>query len=123
MASTNPDLGMSDFLPSDVRKREYVLGIIREVYESYGFEPLESVETFQKKIEGDDKSVEANAILAVNEALSRLGIKNFAIYLSHGGILEGILETVVLPRLCGTKPFPPSEVLTNTMSKALSVNY
>lgn len=33
---------MRDFLPSDVRKREYVIGIIREVYESYGFEPLET---------------------------------------------------------------------------------
>jgi len=33
---------MRDFLPSDVRKRNYVIGIIREVYESYGFEPLET---------------------------------------------------------------------------------
>ena len=29
-------------MPSDVRKRNYVIGIIREVYESYGFEPLET---------------------------------------------------------------------------------
>jgi histidyl-tRNA synthetase len=33
---------MRDFLPTDVRKREYVIGIIKEVYESYGFEPLET---------------------------------------------------------------------------------
>lgn len=33
---------MRDFLPADVRKREYVIGIIEEVYESYGFEPLET---------------------------------------------------------------------------------
>jgi histidyl-tRNA synthetase len=33
---------MRDFLPVDVRKREYVIGIIKEVYESYGFEPLET---------------------------------------------------------------------------------
>lgn len=33
---------MRDFLPSDVRKREYVIGIIKKVYESYGFEPLET---------------------------------------------------------------------------------
>jgi histidyl-tRNA synthetase len=33
---------MRDFLPSDVRKRNYVIGIIKEVYESYGFEPLET---------------------------------------------------------------------------------
>ncbi len=42
MASTNPARGMRDFLPSDVRKREYVIGIIKEVFESYGFEPLET---------------------------------------------------------------------------------
>ena len=33
---------MRDFLPADVRKREYVIGIIKNVYESYGFEPLET---------------------------------------------------------------------------------
>ena len=33
---------MRDFLPSDVRKREYVIGIIKEVYQKYGFEPLET---------------------------------------------------------------------------------
>ena len=33
---------MRDFLPSDVRKRNYVINVIKEVYESYGFEPLET---------------------------------------------------------------------------------
>ena len=33
---------MRDFLPADVRKREYVIGIIKQVYESYGYEPLET---------------------------------------------------------------------------------
>ena len=33
---------MRDFLPADVRKRDYVIGIIKEVYEGYGFEPLET---------------------------------------------------------------------------------
>jgi histidyl-tRNA synthetase len=33
---------MRDFLPADVRRREYVIGIVREVYERYGFEPLET---------------------------------------------------------------------------------
>src|SRR5688572_24074811 len=42
MVSTNPARGMRDFLPGDVRKRNYVIGIIKEVYESYGFEPLET---------------------------------------------------------------------------------
>src|SRR5258708_9257196 len=33
---------MGDFLRDDVRKREYVIGVIKEVYERYGFEPLET---------------------------------------------------------------------------------
>ena len=44
MPSTNtqPARGMRDFLPAEVRKREYVIGVIKEVYERYGFEPLET---------------------------------------------------------------------------------
>src|ERR671917_1367642 len=41
-AKTQPARGMRDFLPADVRRREYVIGIIKEVYERYGFEPLET---------------------------------------------------------------------------------
>ena len=41
-AKTQPARGMRDFLPEDVRKREYVIGVIKEVYERYGFEPLET---------------------------------------------------------------------------------
>ena len=33
---------MRDFLPEDVRRRDYVIGIITRVYERYGFEPLET---------------------------------------------------------------------------------
>jgi histidyl-tRNA synthetase len=33
---------MRDFLPEDVRRREYVIGVITRVYERYGFEPLET---------------------------------------------------------------------------------
>jgi len=33
---------MRDFLPADVRKREHVIGVIKDVYERYGFEPLET---------------------------------------------------------------------------------
>jgi len=40
--STQPARGMRDFLPEDVRRREYVVGIIRDVYDRYGFEPLET---------------------------------------------------------------------------------
>jgi histidyl-tRNA synthetase len=33
---------MRDFLPADVRRREYVIRVIKDVYERYGFEPLET---------------------------------------------------------------------------------
>jgi histidyl-tRNA synthetase len=42
MPRTEPARGMRDFLPEDVRRREYVIGIIKRVYERYGFEPLET---------------------------------------------------------------------------------
>jgi len=40
--STKPPAGTRDFLPDDVRRREYVMGVVRAVYERYGFEPLET---------------------------------------------------------------------------------
>jgi histidyl-tRNA synthetase len=40
--STKPPSGTRDFLPDDIRRREYVIGVIRDVYEHFGFEPLET---------------------------------------------------------------------------------
>jgi histidyl-tRNA synthetase len=40
--STKPPAGTRDFLPDDIRRRQHVIGVIREVYESYGYEPLET---------------------------------------------------------------------------------
>jgi histidyl-tRNA synthetase len=40
--STKPPAGTRDFLPDDIRRREYVTGVIRAVYEKYGYEPLET---------------------------------------------------------------------------------
>ena len=44
MAKTNsaPLSGMRDFLPLTVLRRNYVIDIIEQVYQSYGFEPLET---------------------------------------------------------------------------------
>jgi len=41
-SNVQPARGTRDFLPDDVRRREYVIGVIREVYERYAFEPLET---------------------------------------------------------------------------------
>src|SRR5437764_475513 len=40
--STRPASGTRDFLADDIRRREHVIGIVRDVYERYGFEPLET---------------------------------------------------------------------------------
>src|SRR3954468_2210011 len=40
--STKPARGTRDFLPDDIRRREHVIGVVREVYQRYGFEPLET---------------------------------------------------------------------------------
>ena len=40
--NAQPPKGTRDFLPVDVRQRQYAISVIRQVYESYGFEPLET---------------------------------------------------------------------------------
>ncbi|HYG66178.1 MAG TPA: histidine--tRNA ligase [Anaeromyxobacteraceae bacterium] len=40
--NTAPLKGTRDFLPQDVRRREHVLSVVRDVYGRYGFEPLET---------------------------------------------------------------------------------
>src|SRR5690348_8060930 len=40
--STQPARGTRDFLPDDIRRREYVVGVVRDVYQRYGFEPIET---------------------------------------------------------------------------------
>lgn len=40
--NTGPARGMRDFLPEDVRRRQYVIGVIADVFQKYGFEPLET---------------------------------------------------------------------------------
>lgn len=41
-ASTKPPSGTRDFLPIDVARRRYVVSVIEEVYQRYGFAPLET---------------------------------------------------------------------------------
>jgi len=58
--STKPPAGTRDYLPADIRRREYVIDVIRGVYERYGFEPLETpafenIETLLGKY-GDESS-------------------------------------------------------------------
>jgi histidyl-tRNA synthetase len=39
---TKPPSGTRDFLPADIRRREYVIDVVRRTYERYGYEPLET---------------------------------------------------------------------------------
>src|SRR5256885_14232854 len=53
-ARTQPARGMRDFLPADVRRREYVIGVIKKVCEPWVFEPrkppaVENIETLMGK--------------------------------------------------------------------------
>jgi histidyl-tRNA synthetase len=41
-SNVQPARGTRDFLPADVRRREHVIRVVREVYERYGYEPLET---------------------------------------------------------------------------------
>jgi len=42
MTSTQPARGTRDFLPDELRRRQYVIDVVRDVYRRYGFEPLET---------------------------------------------------------------------------------
>jgi histidyl-tRNA synthetase len=46
-AQTSPPKGCRDFLPQEVRRREYAIQIIRQVFEAYGFEPIQTP-TFER---------------------------------------------------------------------------
>src|ERR1051326_8244246 len=102
---TQPARGMRDFLPEDVRRRQYVIDIVRRVYERYGFEPLETpalenIETLLGKYgeEGDKllykvlRRGEGEMIAAVSEVLQTLGFRDFVVQLNHRALLTAILD-------------------------------
>jgi histidyl-tRNA synthetase len=73
---------MRDFLPEDVRRREYVIGIIKRVYERYGFEPLETpsvenLDTLMGKY-GDEGNQLIFKILKRGEALKDVTLADAA---------------------------------------------
>lgn len=94
MASTNPARGMRDFLPSDVRKRDYVIDVIKKVYQSYGFEPLETpavenIETLMGKY-GDEGNQLIFKILKRGEKLKleeESSLRAPALTIASGGLL------------------------------------
>lgn len=57
-----PVKGMNDFLPSDMRIREYVLSVIKETYQSFGFAQIETpicehIENLQSNQGGENEKL------------------------------------------------------------------
>ena len=57
-----PVNGMKDILPAEMEIRDYVQGIIRETYKSYGFTPIEtpcmeSIENLSSKQGGENEKL------------------------------------------------------------------
>ena len=55
---STPVKGMNDFLPSDMRLRQHVQGMIRESYRTYGFDEIETpvmehIENLSGKVGGE----------------------------------------------------------------------
>ena len=91
--STKPPSGMRDFLPQELVRRHHVIGVVREVFERYGFVPLET------------PSIESLAVLT-----GKYGEDEKLIYrlLHRGQKLSEIIERkgaeVVGGRPCGPGP-------------------
>lgn len=110
---------MREFLPVDAGRREYVIGAIRDVYERYGFETLETPAaentealsggygeegdrlTFKLLKGGVHESAggvalalryEAELCAAASDALVALGFGGFTIRLNHRLALAGVLD-------------------------------
>jgi histidyl-tRNA synthetase len=88
-----PPKGSRDFLPRDVRQREYVTGIIRDVFQSHGFAPLETpaferLDTLLGKY-GEEGDQLLFKILLRGEPLVQ-GIRDAANLLAQpGGVVQG----------------------------------
>ena len=86
-----PVKGMCDMLPSDMRLREYVLGMIKDSYAKYGFMQIETpvmehIENLTSKQGGDNeklifKVMKRGEKLKIDEAKEE--IKNYFVRLAH----------------------------------------
>ncbi|HKU39440.1 MAG TPA: histidine--tRNA ligase [Polyangiales bacterium] len=91
--AVTPPKGSRDFLPRDVRQRQYVTNIVREVFQAHGFEPLETptferLETLLGKY-GDEGDQLLFKILLRGEPLVA-GIRRAAAYLNEpGAVVQG----------------------------------
>src|SRR5689334_11422359 len=100
-ANAQPAKGTRDFLPLDVRRRSYVTGIIREVFERHAFEPLETpaferLDALLGKY-GDEGDQLLFKILLRGQPLVE-GIRNAAAHIAEESNLVQGRSGVVAPR-------------------------
>jgi len=65
--NTRPPSGTRDFLPDDIRRREHVIGVVRTVYERYGFElvsPLQKTSLLRTYWTISERQIETSVVLA-----------------------------------------------------------
>ena len=65
--NTRPPSGTRDFLPDDIRRREHVIGVVRTVYERYGFElvsPLQKTSLLRTSWTISERQIETSVVLA-----------------------------------------------------------
>ncbi|MBO5232390.1 MAG: histidine--tRNA ligase [Clostridia bacterium] len=72
-----PVKGMNDFLPSDMRLREYVISVIKETYSKFGFSQIETplvehIENLQSKQGGENEKL----IFKILKRGDKLNIEN-----------------------------------------------
>src|SRR5919204_123417 len=84
--STKPPAGTRDFLPDEVRRREYVIRIVRDVYQC----DIDAVGSTSRVVEGE-------LVAAVSDVLMRLGFDDFVVRLNHRRALTALLECAGVP--------------------------
>lgn len=63
LTARNPK-GMRDFLPADMIKRDYIFRVIRDVFESFGFEPIDTpVLELREVLQGSNYGSEAEKLI------------------------------------------------------------
>ena len=72
-----PVKGMKDMLPAEMQVRDYVTGLIKETYKSFGFSPIETpcvehIENLCSKQGGDNEKL----IFKIMKRGDKLDVKN-----------------------------------------------
>jgi histidyl-tRNA synthetase len=84
---------MRDILPQKMIRREYVIGVIRQVFEEFGFEPLQTPAIELQEILTGKYGPDAERMMysaVIYEILTRLGFEEFVMNVNDRKLLNGI---------------------------------